>query len=139
MEFVSGVRDLSGWGVGSVCAEPGWGAGEELFNVVEVFTVEEGTALVVIVGRGEEIFPGPGGGTTLKKLERKVEIFPAGTGAVLGALGGGVGAFPARGAGAVLSELDVEVVVVFLVDDGGTVFPDVGAGKVFLVWGLIEE
>lgn len=110
---------------------PGRGAGLLLTGVsgVELLVVSVSTVVVVVgvfvflaLGRGAEAFPGAGGGAVFRALSREVGIFPGRGGeADLESLWEGVGFLPDNGAGAVLTEVGLEVVAAFL-DGGTTVF-----------------
>jgi len=80
---------------------------------VDIVVVVEG---VVVFKALVDTFPGAGGGAVFKAFSREVGIFPTGGGveAVLDSLWKGVGFLPENGAGAVLTELGLVVVEVFL-------------------------
>lgn len=123
-----GIRDLSGWGARSVPTELGGG-------VVLVTNVNAGMAVFKVLVWGVEALLGAGGDAVFKALIREVDLLPpAGGGgggeAVLESFWEGLSFLPENGAGAVFTELGLEVVVVFF--DGETAVFDV---DVFFVVG----
>lgn len=125
---------LPGRGAGSVLTE--LSAGVVLVVNVNIVVVVEGGVVFKAAGWGVEIFPGAGGGAVFRALSRVVVILPTGGGeAFLDSFWEGVGFLPDKGAGAVLTELGLAVVVVFL-DGETTVFAVEVGDEIFLVCGV---
>lgn len=103
---------------------------------VNIVVVVEGVVVFVALGWGVETFPGAGGDAVLSALSTEVGILPAGGGdAGLDSVWEGVSFLPESGAGAVLAELGLEVVVVFLDGETTVLAVEVG-GEIFLVCGV---
>lgn len=80
-----------------------------------------------------ETFPGAGGAAVFKASSREVCVLPAGRGeAVLDSFWEGVGFFPEIGAGAVFTEVGLDVVVAFFEGETPTFAVEVGR-RTFLV------
>lgn len=127
-----GVKGTSGRGIGSVLTE--LRGGVLLLVCVDVGLVVVGVVVLKLLVFRVETLPGAGGDAVLRALIREVGILPPAAGggeeAALELCWEGADFLPENGAGAVLTELGLEVVVVFL--EGETL--DFGVG-VFLFKG----